>query len=521
MEGDTFTQTIAITRKRLEEVKPSKAADTMNFYVGSNSVIRSVNRESRRKDHISHFLLRLYCCRTEELKKWFIWHETKFLQFQLLDERNLSKISEFLACNNLNYQEVDDTDKCSDLLRDEKLMWNQTSKQASTNVKIFKIPFEEALEMVRIRRVYLERGNAYLLPSDMVSIICMRFRMELSNMLASLSRRLPILDEDDRLIPRVGSVYYDLVTKVDQMKKADEKMANKERITPEMIDDLAKESFPPCMRSIHEQLRKNHHLKHYGRLHYGLFLKSVGLTLHDALQFFREEFIQTVAPEKFAKEYSYNIRYNYGQEGKKTSLSAYGCKKIINDNPPGPGDSHGCPFRHFDRDNLTALLRRCGADDSSLSEMMEFVEKKEYTGACTRYFKCKHPSYVLRAEGQEIYHPNQFYSESRRAHRGIVNYPTEDGAGDENSNEAKEGSGRNFNDVDDFLDDALDAELKEVTDAQLMDTAAENEENGSGQVSEAVVETDPVTEFEAVTESQAVAETDAMDVEEKVDVEEK
>lgn len=467
--GDTFLQNLEITKERLEKVKPSKISDTINFYHGSNMVTKN-SYEYRRKDHVSHFLLRLYCCRNEELKKWLIWHETKFLRFQLLDENNLKDINTFMKKNNMNYEEVTEPTKCNSLLCNEKLLWDtRFAKQSKSMLRIFKVPFEEALEMVRLRRVYLERGFAYILSLDMVSLICSKFRMELSHALASMSRRLPILDEDDRLIPRVNSVYHDLVTKVDQMKKADEKSANRERITPDMINRLAEESFPPCMRSIHNQLRKNHHLKHYGRLHYSLFLKSIGLTLQDALQFFREEFIQSVGPEKFAKEYSYNIRYNYGQEGKKTSLSAYGCKKIINDNPPGSGDAHGCPFKHFDKEHLESMLKRYGTDGGALTEMMDLVEKKEYNGACTKFFKCKHPNYILRAEGQEIYHPNQFYSESRRAHLGIVNEPFEQGPGEENENRKDEDNGQQFDVGEDFFDDPFDMELKEVTDAQLLD----------------------------------------------------
>lgn len=488
-DGDSFKLSHDNIKRRLNDVKPAKLSDEFNFYTGSNRVTKD-NYDYRRKDHISHFLLRLYCCRTEELKKWFIWHETKFLQFQLLDDDNLPRIATFMFLNNINYTQINEPDDGNDISK--KISWDTSKYANSEGVPpkiIFKVPFEEALDLVRLRRVYVERGTAFILPPDMVSLICSRFRIELSKVLALMCRRLPILNEDDRLIPRVRSTYYDLVTKVDEMKKADEKLANRERITPDMIDNLAKESFPPCMRSIHEQLRKNHHLKHYGRLHYSLFLKSIGLTLQDALQFFREEFIQVIAPEKFAKEYSYNIRYNYGQEGKRTSLSAYGCKKIISDNPPGPGDSHGCPFRHFDRDNLHAMLRKHGADSEGLSEIMDLVEKKEYGSACTRYFKCKHPSYILRADGQEIYHPNQFYNESRRAHRGINDLQIEDEAGGGNSNSGKEEGVPKFDDVD-FFEDVMDTEIDGVNDDQLIgcDDSVQNEDDDRKKVMEEEIE---------------------------------
>lgn len=46
------------------------------------------------------------------------------------------------------------------------------------------------------------------------------------------------------------------------------------------------------MRQLHQALRENHHLRHGGRMQYGLFLKGIGLTLEQALQFWRLEFIR-------------------------------------------------------------------------------------------------------------------------------------------------------------------------------------------------------------------------------------
>jgi DNA primase large subunit len=60
------------------------------------------------------------------------------------------------------------------------------------------------------------------------------------------------------------------------------------------IDQLAKTSFPLCMRHMLEKLRENHHLKHGGRMQFGLFLKGAGLKLEDALAFWRAEFSQKV-----------------------------------------------------------------------------------------------------------------------------------------------------------------------------------------------------------------------------------
>ncbi|XP_016149638.1 DNA primase large subunit-like [Sinocyclocheilus grahami] len=64
------------------------------------------------------------------------------------------------------------------------------------------------------------------------------------------------------------------------------------KISLEQIDALSGKSFPLCMRHLHKALRENHHLRHGGRMQYGLFLKGIGLTLEQALQFWRSEFVK-------------------------------------------------------------------------------------------------------------------------------------------------------------------------------------------------------------------------------------
>lgn len=52
------------------------------------------------------------------------------------------------------------------------------------------------------------------------------------------------------------------------------------------------------MRQIHHRLCADHHLRHGARMQYGLFLKGIGLTLEDALAFWRAEFTKKIDADR-------------------------------------------------------------------------------------------------------------------------------------------------------------------------------------------------------------------------------
>lgn len=131
------------------------------------------------------------------------------------------------------------------------------------------------------------------------------------------------------------------------------------------------------MRTLHEKLRDAHHLKHMGRMQYGLFLKGIGVSLEDALIFWRSEFTRIMTDKQFDSNYAYNVRHNYGQEGKRTDYTPYSCLKIITGNV-GPGESHGCPFRHFDANNLRGTLTRQGVKRDGIEDVISLVEGGHY-----------------------------------------------------------------------------------------------------------------------------------------------
>lgn len=76
---------------------------------------------------------------------------------------------------------------------------------------------------------------------------------------------------------------------------------------------------------MYDNLKINSHLKHGGRLTFGLFLKGIGLSLEDSIKFWKNEFVKKMPADKFDREHAYGIKHNYGKIGKRVDYNPYGC----------------------------------------------------------------------------------------------------------------------------------------------------------------------------------------------------
>lgn len=238
------------------------------------------------------------------------------------------------------------------------------------------------------------------------------------------ARALPRLDEDDRLAPILDHLSKNLSTPDSTLADSDTALPGAP-INSSTIDALVPH-FPLCMRNLHTTLRKNSHLKHFGRLQYTLFLKGIGLTMEECLVFWRKSF-KLITDETFNKEYRYNVRHTYGDVGgdanrRGRGYAPFSCQKILTEHPPGSGEGHGCPYRHFSVDNLTNLLQATGVNDRDvLRGVKDDVEKKRYHIACNRVFDWAHKLELARvkedkswgsADLDTIVHPNTYFKRS-------------------------------------------------------------------------------------------------------------
>jgi hypothetical protein len=181
--------------------------------------------------------------------------------------------------------------------------------------------------------------------------------------------------------------------------------------------------MPLCMKTLHAHLKKDHKLKHWGRLQYGLFLKGAGLDMEDALVFFESHFARAMTHDEFMKSYSYNFRHMYGKEGARKNYTPYSCMKIILGPPPQPGAVHGCPYRHATDTQLAAMLSSLRIANEEVKDIVQLAKGGgHYQLACQRHFDLAHPDHAMvLAETREgdaaANHPNGWFQASMQYHR--------------------------------------------------------------------------------------------------------
>ncbi|KAI0273701.1 DNA primase large subunit [Gloeopeniophorella convolvens] len=384
-----------------------------------NSAITLDRDGQRRKDIVGHFVLRLAFCRSEELRRRFVKAETTLFRVRYFEATNSEK-KEFFKSRDFDWVSVEES---------EKKTYAAQLKAAHPDVdddEYFKVRWTRVPDLVDKRRVFLKGGWAYVPGKDRSSIVYQEFQTRLEQALEMTAKALPRMDEDTRLEPILANLSQGFLAGVGSDWNTSE--SNGEDIRADMVDELAQKHFPMCMRNLHANLKRDHHLKHFGRLQYGLFLKALGLSIEEALIFWRRSF-SGHTDDQFNKHYKYNIRHSYGLEGRRANYPAKSCQQILMNDQPGATDSHGCPYRHFSGENLeTALLSMYssqGLTRDDLPEIMSTVKAEAFHVACTRVYEITHARQKVRkgdgiGSGETVTHPNQYVSASRALEKSLV-----------------------------------------------------------------------------------------------------
>ncbi|KAK4057127.1 DNA primase subunit pri2 [Microbotryomycetes sp. JL221] len=282
--------------KSFDDMKTIVHDRSKAFMPLSSNTARGVDLDAeRRKDLYSHFVLRLAFCRS--------W---------AYDDN--AERSDFVRSLAFDWQKVDSAEK--DHLKEElATLMVRMQPERVQHESFFKVDWKQVTDLVAQRKVFLCAGKAYVHTKEELSLVVAEFQARLLHGLEMTAKALPRLDEDSRLLPVLEHLSMGFQAGISS-EYSYVGQGNGEEITAHMVPALARESFPLCMRSLQQTLEESKHLKHNGRQQYNLFLKGIGLSVEEAVAFWRISF-KLISEDKFNKEYRYNIRHGYGLEGSR------------------------------------------------------------------------------------------------------------------------------------------------------------------------------------------------------------
>lgn len=377
-----------------------------------NNKLSEYGMDNPLNDNISHYILRLSFCRSEELRQWFSQYETILFKKRFGSDRFDNEIEYVLNESELQYTRYagDDIDKYQGSVVRDKISSFYGIKDFGNKV-FYCMRYIDAWELLRNRQVVVIQGYAYVTKEQLSRVIATKFRVQLKHSLAATHRAMLNIQQDKRVVPLINALSKQYVGT--QYKSS--RITGS--VTRDQIGVLSDRSFPLCMHNLYKQLSIDNHLKHSGRQQFGLFLKGIGLSLEDSMLFWKHMFSRRVASDKFERQYAYNIRHSYGKEGKRTDYSPWSCTKIINEQV-GAGDHHGCPFKHFSKDNLETRLRDRKVAYSGNNEIMLLVQDKHYQVACRKYYSYMHNGNEADNVGN---HPNAYFDASMKYYNDSSN----------------------------------------------------------------------------------------------------
>lgn len=134
----------------------------------------------RRRDVISHFMLRLACSMSVDSTQRFINRELDLFKIRFsFAAKTESKILKFLADNKIKLEEVGESERKE--FRWHLINGNQIKPENFESSKFYKLRFTDCRELVRTRKVFLHLGFCYVTINDLIQFLTQKFRLILSN----------------------------------------------------------------------------------------------------------------------------------------------------------------------------------------------------------------------------------------------------------------------------------------------------------------------------------------------------
>jgi len=135
--------------------------------------------QERKKDHYSHFILRLAFSATEDLRRRFTRLESQLfkLRFQNNDVRDRQ---EFVASLEFAWEKVSEEEKRE---FSAELLAVNPGMRKDVDEGWFKVDWEKVSELVESRRVYVRKGKAFVPAKEQTSMVVSEFSRRLDDSL--------------------------------------------------------------------------------------------------------------------------------------------------------------------------------------------------------------------------------------------------------------------------------------------------------------------------------------------------
>jgi hypothetical protein len=177
------------------------------------------------------------------------------------------------------------------------------------------------------------------------------------------------------------------------------------------VSAITARPFPPCMRSKFEELQRKAHLTFTDRFQLNLFLKGIGLTVNETLNFWRQGVFPKGKMKAYQGEHTYNVRHNYGLEGGMIDYTPHNCEKMQQEHKDGAGRC-ACPFAtdiETFRSNTLGQSWYQSVSIDARDKIESAVHAKNPSAACEHVFEDAHGGFSI---GPKFEFPDAYYDAS-------------------------------------------------------------------------------------------------------------
>ncbi|OQR97376.1 DNA primase [Thraustotheca clavata] len=279
---------------------------------------------------------------------------------------------------------------------------------------VYLVPFQHVPMLVRQREVVLYHGMCHIPPlsSAMITLLMFHYRRQLERQFQTQISAVEFLE-----LSRFNSLQKQvLVMYKESFSQLNNQQPLKRRTTAKELDEV---QMPLCMKSLYDHLKRDKHLKYDGRNQLRLFLKGLGFTFDENYAFWKTTFCAITPAIVFEKKYAYNIRHNYGLVGSRKDYAPMNCSAIQNRSAPRPGQYHGCPYKHWEHQQLIVQLQKHVGVDLATA-IANTAKESLYGVACGMHLeavmKGSQTKKMCLVNKVTISHPNFWFDYANQVH---------------------------------------------------------------------------------------------------------